>query len=107
MTPKFTATYKSTISGFVSTVRRDSSGWNQHIGAQYKADFNLQNYELGWKTSRLGTRSASNGAIFEEDWKDFQFFLPGPERHHYQQKTRAVAYPRSRERRSIGRPRVR
>jgi outer membrane receptor protein involved in Fe transport len=44
----------------------------------YTADF-LTSYELGWKTSWLGNRLRFNGAIFRENWKDFQygFLAPG------------------------------
>jgi iron complex outermembrane recepter protein len=42
----------------------------------YKADY-LTNYELGWKTTWLDGRVRVNGAMFYEEWKDFQFsFLP-------------------------------
>ncbi len=42
----------------------------------YEADF-LTNYELGWKTSWAGNRLRFNGAVFLEDWKDFQFSFLG------------------------------
>ncbi|MEO7252395.1 MAG: TonB-dependent receptor, partial [Arenimonas sp.] len=42
----------------------------------YKSDY-LTNYELGWKTSWAGNRVTFNGAIFQEDWKDFQFSFLG------------------------------
>jgi len=42
----------------------------------YKADY-LENYELGWKSTWMAGRLRLNGALFWEDWKDFQFsFLP-------------------------------
>ena len=37
----------------------------------------LTNYELGWKTSWAGNRLVFNGAVFREDWKDFQFSYLG------------------------------
>ena len=43
----------------------------------YDADF-LKNYEAGWKTSWLDNRVRFNGAVFVEDWKDFQFSFLGP-----------------------------
>jgi outer membrane receptor protein involved in Fe transport len=43
----------------------------------YQADF-LTNYEMGWKTQWFGHRLRWNGAIFQEDWKDFQFAFLGP-----------------------------
>jgi outer membrane receptor protein involved in Fe transport len=43
----------------------------------YIADF-LTNYEIGWKTSWAGNRVRFNGAIFKQDWDDFQYsFLGG------------------------------
>ncbi|MEO8741692.1 MAG: TonB-dependent receptor [Lysobacteraceae bacterium] len=42
----------------------------------YKPDF-LTNYEFGWKTSWLENRLHWNGAIFREEWKDFQFSYLG------------------------------
>lgn len=42
----------------------------------YTSDF-LTNYELGWKTSWANDRLTFNGAVFQEDWKDFQFSFLG------------------------------
>ena len=42
----------------------------------YKSDF-LTNYELGWKTTWGGNVLSWNGAVFQEDWKDFQFSYLG------------------------------
>jgi len=44
--------------------------------APYKPDY-LYNYELGWKTSWDGNRVRFNGALFHEEWKDFQFAFLG------------------------------
>jgi iron complex outermembrane recepter protein len=43
----------------------------------YQAD-QLKNYELGWKTQFGGHRLRWNGAIFLEDWNNFQFLYLGP-----------------------------
>ena len=43
----------------------------------YQADY-LKNYEIGWKTQWFGHRLRWNGAIFREDWKNFQFSFLGP-----------------------------
>lgn len=43
----------------------------------YGADF-LTNYEVGWKTSWFGNSVRWNGAIFDEDWRNFQFSFLGP-----------------------------
>jgi iron complex outermembrane receptor protein len=42
----------------------------------YKADY-LENYEFGWKTSWLDNRLHFNGAVFQENWNDFQFSYLG------------------------------
>ena len=42
----------------------------------YKSDF-LTNYELGWKTTWAGNRLLFNGAVFREEWEDFQFSYLG------------------------------
>ncbi|MGQ0383316.1 MAG: TonB-dependent receptor [Gammaproteobacteria bacterium] len=42
----------------------------------YLADF-LTNYELGWKTTWADGRLRFNGALFREEWDDFQFALLG------------------------------
>ena len=43
----------------------------------YQADF-LTNLELGWKTSWFDHRLSFNGAVFRENWNDFQFNILGP-----------------------------
>jgi outer membrane receptor protein involved in Fe transport len=54
-------------------------GVNRVSGAPpYAADY-LTNYEIGWKTQWLDRRLRWNGALFWEDWKNFQFsFLVPP-----------------------------
>jgi outer membrane receptor protein involved in Fe transport len=42
----------------------------------YKADF-LTNYELGFKTELADHRVRINGAVFREDWDDFQYSFLG------------------------------
>lgn len=42
----------------------------------YQADF-LTNWELGWKTQWFDHHLRWNGAIFQEDWKNFQFSFLG------------------------------
>jgi iron complex outermembrane recepter protein len=43
----------------------------------YQADY-LKNYEIGWKTQWFDHRLQWNGAIFWEDWNNFQFSFLGP-----------------------------
>jgi outer membrane receptor protein involved in Fe transport len=42
----------------------------------YAADF-LTNYELGWKSEWANGRLRWNGALFYEEWEDFQFAFLG------------------------------
>ena len=78
VTPKYTATYKFDDQRLVyATVSKGfRPGGTNTIGPQYQSD-TLQNYEVGWKTSWLGNTLRVNGAIFQEDWKNFQFSYPG------------------------------
>ena len=42
----------------------------------YAADF-LTNYEIGWKTTLAGGKLRLNGAIYQQEWKAFQFAFLG------------------------------
>lgn len=42
----------------------------------YLSDY-LTNWEVGWKSSWANNRFTINGAIFQEDWKNFQFSYLG------------------------------
>jgi len=42
----------------------------------YQSDF-LKNYEAGWKTTWLNNSFRWNGAVFMEDWSNFQFSILG------------------------------
>jgi outer membrane receptor protein involved in Fe transport len=42
----------------------------------YQADY-LESYEIGWKTSWLDHRLRWNGAIYQENWNNFQFSFLG------------------------------
>ena len=44
--------------------------------APYKADY-LTNYEVGWKTTWLDRKLRWNGAVFMDDWKNFQYSFLG------------------------------
>ncbi len=43
----------------------------------YQPDY-LKNYEFGWKTTWFDNRLRFNGAVFREDWSNFQFSYLGP-----------------------------
>jgi outer membrane receptor protein involved in Fe transport len=43
----------------------------------YQSD-QLKNYEIGWKTQWFNERLRWNGAVFFEDWNNFQFSYLGP-----------------------------
>ncbi|HWJ34188.1 MAG TPA: TonB-dependent receptor [Steroidobacteraceae bacterium] len=43
----------------------------------YAADY-LKNYEIGWKTLWFDRQLRWNGALFYEDWNNFQFSFLGP-----------------------------
>ena len=45
--------------------------------APYSSDY-LYNYELGWKTQWAENTVRFNGAVYWQDWKDFQFSFLGP-----------------------------
>ncbi len=52
-------------------------GINRRSGLDpYNADF-LTNYELGWKTTFLDGRLRINGAIYQQEWRAFQFAFLG------------------------------
>jgi len=83
--PKFTLTYKPTTDALVyfTYSKGFRPGGVNRVGAgtpaaEYAADY-LQNYELGWKTTWLNHHLRWNGALFWENWDDFQFsFLVPP-----------------------------
>ena len=48
----------------------------QPLAPPYAPDF-LVNYEIGWKTTFLGSRLRWNGAIYHQKWEDIQFSFLG------------------------------
>jgi iron complex outermembrane recepter protein len=80
-TPKVTLTYKIDDSHmlYATYSKGFRPGGINRVGpvATYSADF-LKNYEIGWKTSWLNNRLRFNGAVFREDWDNFQFSFLGP-----------------------------
>jgi iron complex outermembrane receptor protein len=79
--PRVNVTYKLTPGKMVYATYSKGfrPGGANRIGdlGTYKADF-LTNYEVGWKTQWLDNRLRWNGAVFWEDWKNFQFSFLGP-----------------------------
>jgi iron complex outermembrane receptor protein len=81
VTPKVNLTYKFAADKLVyATWSRGyrPGGINRFANlAPYQADY-LTNYEVGWKTSWAENRIRLNGALFDEEWKNFQFAFLGP-----------------------------
>ncbi|MBV8911002.1 MAG: TonB-dependent receptor [Gammaproteobacteria bacterium] len=79
-TPKLTLTYKfdSQRLVYVTYSKGFRPGGINRVGnlPPYQADF-LKNYELGWKTTWLDNHLRYNGAVFREDWNNFQFAFLG------------------------------
>jgi outer membrane receptor protein involved in Fe transport len=79
-TPKANLTYKITDDKLIYATFSKGfrpGGVNRRGGfPPYKPDY-LTNYEIGWKTSWANNRLRFNGAVFDEEWKDFQFSYLG------------------------------
>jgi len=81
-TPKLNFTYRFDASRLVyATASRGfrPGGLNRYnltLAPTYKPDY-LTNYEVGWKTSWHDNSLRFNGALFQEDWKDFQYAYLG------------------------------
>jgi iron complex outermembrane recepter protein len=77
---KFNLTYQFNDSKMIYLTRSEGyrpGGINRRATLPpYQSDF-LTNLELGWKTTWLDNRLAFNGAIFRQDWDDFQFSILG------------------------------
>jgi iron complex outermembrane receptor protein len=78
--PKVTLTYKfdSDKLVYVTYSKGFRPGGINRRGTlpPYQADY-LKNYEFGWKTTWLDNRFRWNGAVFMEDWQNFQFSILG------------------------------
>ena len=81
--PRVNLTYKITPDALVYATYSEGfrpGGVNRTAVAgigPYQADY-LKNYEIGWKTQWLDNRVRYNGALFWENWSDFQFSFLGP-----------------------------
>ena len=81
--PRVNLTYKITPDALVYATYSEGfrpGGVNRTAVAgigPYQADY-LKNYEIGWKTQWLDNRVRYNGAMFWENWQDFQFSFLGP-----------------------------
>jgi iron complex outermembrane recepter protein len=80
--PRINLTYKITpdkmiYSTFSKGFRPGGVNRTAQVGiGPYQADY-LRNYEIGWKTQWFDHRLRWNGAIFDEEWKNFQFSFLG------------------------------
>lgn len=78
--PKVTLTYK--IDGDKLVYATYSKGFRpgginrRSTLPPYQADY-LKNYEAGWKTTWFNNSFRWNGAVYLEDWKNFQFSILG------------------------------
>jgi iron complex outermembrane receptor protein len=81
--PKFNITYKFDPDRMIYATYSKGfrpGGVNRNGGGSippYQPDY-LKNYEIGWKTSWFDNRLRFNGAVFREDWSNFQFSYLGP-----------------------------
>ena len=80
-TPKANLTYHFTEDALVYATYSEGfrPGGINRVGnlPPYDPDY-LYNYEVGWKTTWAGNRLRFNGALFVEDWQDFQYSFLGP-----------------------------
>ncbi|HKD55644.1 MAG TPA: TonB-dependent receptor [Steroidobacteraceae bacterium] len=81
-TPKFSLAYKLTHDAMVYALYSKGfrPGGVNRIGAgtpPYAPDF-LKNYEVGWKTEWADHTLRWNGALYYDQWDDFQFSFLGP-----------------------------
>ncbi|MBP6106980.1 MAG: TonB-dependent receptor [Steroidobacteraceae bacterium] len=80
VTPRVNLTYKVTDEAMVYATYSEGfrpGGINRRgTLPPYQADW-LTNYELGWKTTWFDNRLRFNGAVFSQEWDDFQFSLLG------------------------------
>ena len=80
VTPRVNLTYKFTDEAMVYATYSEGfrpGGINRRgTLPPYEADW-LTNYEIGWKTTWFDNRLRFNGAVFSQEWEDFQFSLLG------------------------------
>ena len=80
VTPRVNLTYKFTEDAMMYATYSEGfrpGGINRRgTLPPYEADW-LTNYELGWKTTWFDNRLRFNGAVFSQEWDDFQFALLG------------------------------
>jgi iron complex outermembrane receptor protein len=80
--PKFNLTYKFDHDRMIYATFSKGfrpGGVNRNGGGTippYQPDY-LKNYEIGWKTTWFDNRLRFNGAVFREDWSNFQFSYLG------------------------------
>jgi outer membrane receptor protein involved in Fe transport len=80
VSPKFNLTYRfdddRMLYTTVSEGFRPGGANRRGTFPSYDADY-LMNYEIGWKTSWAANTVRFNGAVFWQDWDDFQFSFLG------------------------------
>ena len=80
VTPRVNLTYKFTDEAMVYATYSEGfrpGGINRRgTLPPYEADW-LTNYELGWKSTWFDNRLRFNGALFSQEWDDFQYSLLG------------------------------
>jgi len=80
VTPRVNLTYKFTDDAMVYATYSEGfrpGGINRRgTLPPYEADW-LTNYEMGWKSTWFDNRLRFNGAVFMQEWDDFQFALLG------------------------------
>jgi outer membrane receptor protein involved in Fe transport len=80
-TPKVNLAYKLTPQAMVYALYSKGfrPGGINRVGdaPNYAADY-LKNYEIGWKTEWLNHTLRWNGALYYDQWNDFQFSFLGP-----------------------------
>ena len=80
LTYRFNATWKPTDDVMLYATWSKGfrpGGINRRVDVDpYGADY-LTNYEIGWKTTLAGGLVRLNGAIYQQDWKKFQFSFLG------------------------------
>ena len=105
VTPRVNLTYKFTDDALVYATYSEGfrpGGINRRgTLPPYEADW-LTNYELGWKSTWFDNRLRFNGAIFSQEWDDFQYRAARRQWPDGDQQRRCGADRRHRNGRELG-----